>query len=37
MKITDLQILIIDMGREFSFPAHGSFRAQGGLKTGDKE
>lgn len=31
MKIADIKIHIIDLGRDFHFPLHGSFRAEAGL------
>ena len=31
MKITDIKIHVIDMGRDYHFPHHGSFRADAGL------
>ena len=31
MKITDIKIHILDMGRDYHFPLHGTFRAEAGL------
>jgi L-alanine-DL-glutamate epimerase-like enolase superfamily enzyme len=31
VKITDIKVHIIDLGRDYHFPLHGSFRAEAGL------
>ena len=31
MKITEVKIQVVDLGRDFHFPLHGTFRAEAGV------